>query len=79
HARYDSFPGAQCFTGETEAEGCVAGVQNLAGQPLARAPDWSGSVGATYNYPLTDEYVLSLTTDVRFSTKYNVTTTNSPF
>jgi len=79
HARYDSFPGAQCFTGETAAEGCVAGVQNLAGQPLARAPDWSGSVGATYNYPLTDEYVLSLTTDVRFSTKYNVTTTNSPF
>jgi outer membrane receptor protein involved in Fe transport len=79
HARYDSFPGAQCFTGQTTAEGCVAGVQNLAGQPLSRAPDWSGNVGATYNYPLTQNYVLSLTTDVKFSTPYNVTTTNSPF
>ena len=79
HARYDSFPGAQCFTGQTAAEGCVAGVQNLAGQPLSRAPDWSGNLGATYNHPLTQDYVLSLTTDVRFRSKYNVTTTNSPF
>jgi len=79
HARYDSFPGAQCFTGQTAAEGCVAGVQNLAGQPLSRAPDWSGNLGATYNYPLNQDYVLSFTTDMRFSSKYNVTTTNSPY
>ena len=38
-ARYQNFPTAQCYAGQTAVSGCVNGVQNLAGQALPRAPD----------------------------------------
>jgi outer membrane receptor protein involved in Fe transport len=48
-ARYDSFRNAQCFTGQTAATGCVGGTQNLADEPLLRAPDLTYSLGVDYN------------------------------
>jgi hypothetical protein len=47
-AKYESFPNAQCYPGQTAALGCVAGVQSLAGEELLRAPDLTYSVGADY-------------------------------
>lgn len=48
-AEYDEFPNGPCYPGQTVAEGCVvttfpngttAEVQDLAGTPLAYAPEW---------------------------------------
>lgn len=47
-ATIKSFPAAQCFPGQTVAEGCVGGIQDLAGSDLANAPDLKFNVGAVY-------------------------------
>jgi len=52
-AEYDEFPNGPCYPGQTAAEGClpttfpngtVAEVQDLAGTPLAYAPEWQFNV-----------------------------------
>jgi outer membrane receptor protein involved in Fe transport len=79
-ARFENFPGAQCYAGEpqasftqgyTDASGayhCV--TQNLAGLPLNRAPNWVGLAGASYDHDLFGDYRLGLTADVRYSSGY---------
>jgi iron complex outermembrane receptor protein len=47
-AKYLSFPTAQCYSGQTAAQGCVNAEQNLAGQRLLRAPALTFTVGADY-------------------------------
>lgn len=42
--KYDSFPGAACYKGQTAATGCVGGAQDLGGVRLQYAPEWSGSL-----------------------------------
>jgi iron complex outermembrane receptor protein len=42
------FPNAICYLGQTAAEGCVAGRQDLSGKPLPNAPVWSVSALAGY-------------------------------
>ena len=39
-----------CYTGQTAARGCdlATNTQNLAGEPLPRAPEWSGNITASY-------------------------------
>jgi outer membrane receptor protein involved in Fe transport len=89
HARYDSFPDSQCWTGQPSSPSsplftqgmilCVGGVQDLTGQPLSRAPDWSVMGGATYDRPLMADWRLGLTLDVRYNSGYQLSTNNSPF
>jgi outer membrane receptor protein involved in Fe transport len=52
-AEYDEFPNGPCYPGQTAAEGChsvtfpsgaVSEVQDLAGTPLAYAPEWQFNV-----------------------------------
>ena len=52
-AEYDDFPNGPCYAGQTESLGCVAvtfpdgtvtEVQDLAGTPLAYAPEWQFNV-----------------------------------
>jgi iron complex outermembrane recepter protein len=80
HARYLAFPTAECWTGQTEAEGCSAsGVQDLSGRPLARAPDFVGSAGFTYEQSITDRLVTSLTSDVRYTSGYYLDAPDTPY
>lgn len=79
HANYGSFPAAQCFTGQTAAEGCIAAVQNLSGQPLSRAPLWNAFLGASYDHPLSGDMTLSLSADARYSSGYFITVNNNPY
>lgn len=71
HSRFLSFPNAQCYAGQTVAQGCVGGVQNLSGQRLGTSPDLSANGGATYTHPLTGDWKASLSGDVFYSSKYN--------
>lgn len=78
-ARYEEFLGSQCFTGQTAAEGCVGGRQNLSGQPLSRAPDWSLQGGLTYDVPVNSDWNFAVSGDVRYSSGYFISTNNSPY
>ncbi len=47
-AEIAEFPGANCYPGQTEQQGCVGGSQNLAGKPLANSPDFKYNLGLTW-------------------------------
>jgi iron complex outermembrane receptor protein len=57
-AKIREYPNAQCYTGQTAAQGCLpvagsaTGFQNLAGQRLANAPRWKFNVGGNYDVPM---------------------------
>ncbi len=67
--KYLNFPGAQCFSLQTVAQGCAANGtgQNLKGQPFALAPVWNGSVGFTYEHPVWGGVIATLSSDVRYN------------
>lgn len=52
NAEVKSFAGAQCFPGQTVAQGCVGEIQDLAGSPLANAPDLKFNLGAIYEFAI---------------------------
>jgi iron complex outermembrane receptor protein len=78
-AHYERFDDSQCWTGQTAAEGCVGGVQNLSGQHLSRAPLWSTLLGASYDTAAFGEWRLGLTVDGRYSSSYFIETNNNPY
>ena len=47
-AGIEKFPGATCYPGQSEAEGCVGGVQDLSGKELANSPDFKYNIGLTF-------------------------------
>lgn len=76
--RYDSFPGASCYAGQTATEGCVDGVQDLSGKAPPRAPELVFNVGGTYETSLTDSLLLFLSLDTNFTDGNNVQENNNP-
>jgi iron complex outermembrane receptor protein len=79
HARFDEFDDAPCGNGQTIAEGCnqlfsaATGLytsQNLAGRPLVRAPNWSGSVGFDYDLPLSNQLTLAFGSSTQYSGRF---------
>jgi len=48
----DSWNGAQCYAGQSEALGCVGGSQDLAGGEVPLSPDLKMSVGFRYDVPM---------------------------
>jgi iron complex outermembrane recepter protein len=75
-AYFDDFPGAQCYTGQTVAQGCVAApgtktkVQNLSGQPVYRAPKWLATAGPVYDFAAGARFHATLNADVRYTSGY---------
>lgn len=69
-ARYRSFPTAACYAGQTAAQGCVGGVQDLSGRPLVRAPDWALTSGFTYDVPIGGDLMFGLSGDLKFTDDY---------
>lgn len=82
-AKYTRFFGP-CFTGQRPSEGCVfaatSGVratgaqvpayQDLAGKPLAIAPQWTGALGISYESSVGAGKVIGVTLDGRYSSSY---------
>jgi iron complex outermembrane recepter protein len=52
-AEYSSYEGAQCYNGQTEAQGCVNDSQDLSGKEASNSPDWSYNVSARYDRSIT--------------------------
>jgi len=59
-AEYDSFPNAPCYVLQTEAGGCLNGEQNLDGDDLPFAPEWSANLGLNWRRALGGGLVLDL-------------------
>ena len=75
HARYTDFPEAPCYNGQSQAEGCniVVGAftrQDLTGETLSVAPDWTGTFGVNYETMVSDDLVLGISADARYSGSY---------
>lgn len=71
-AEFDEFPNAQCFAGQTEAEGCVGGVQDIAGDPLVFAPELSGSLGVDLRIPMGSAVAFQASYDAVYTDDYRV-------
>lgn len=78
NAEYDSYPIAQCYPGQTPAQGCVGGVQNLADQDLLRAPDLTYSLGFDYSPSLLAGWDTTLSFQTTHSHSFETATDNSP-
>jgi outer membrane receptor protein involved in Fe transport len=68
--RYSSFPGSQCYSGQTPATGCLPSpsnpsqsFQDLSHKPFG-GPPLSINLGATWNKEITSEYSVGLTGDL---------------
>jgi len=63
NSEYDDYPGAPCAVGagpstgfpECDLSSDNGRLQNLAGQPLAYAPDFTGQFSLNYNRPITED------------------------
>jgi iron complex outermembrane receptor protein len=77
-ARYQSFPTAQCYAGQIGSDGCVNGVQNLAGQPLARAPDIAFNLGADYGREVMRGWFADFSIKGSYSSSYQTAEDNAP-
>ena len=83
HAYYTFFPGANCYGGQTLAEGCMttasgAQQQNLAGHHLTNAPLWVAQLGADYKTAVTADYSADVSLNSNISSSYNVIAEQNP-
>lgn len=62
----DEFPNASCYRGQSPAEGCVGGVQDLSGRTLFNAPEWNFAVNAQYDHPVGAGATVFLTVGYRW-------------
>ncbi|ATE63193.1 TonB-dependent receptor [Rhizorhabdus dicambivorans] len=76
-ARFVNFSDAQCYAGQTTAQGCVFApgsttvkIQNLSGKPVYRSPEWILTGGATFTQPVGDTKKLVFDIDARSSSSY---------
>lgn len=77
-ASYIRYPGAQCYAGQTEAQGCVGGTQDLSGKPTVRAPKLTSNLGLSYAADLIPGWDTHLSLSGSYTSSYNASTTNNP-
>jgi iron complex outermembrane recepter protein len=77
-AKYTSYPNAECFQGQTVAQGCVNSVQNLAGRPLARAPLLDLMLGADYKLRFASRWLATLSVSGTRNGSYNADPQDGP-
>jgi iron complex outermembrane receptor protein len=64
-AKVQSYPRANCYSGQTAALGCVGGFQNLAGARLSNSPKTKVSIGANYDIALASSFDAFVGADYR--------------
>lgn len=76
--RYTSFAGAPCFTGQTLAQGCVSGQQDLTGHQLPYNPTWSGNAGFQFDMPVSDAMKIGFDASAVYGGDYWANTNENP-
>ncbi len=78
-SEFDDFDNAQCGNGQTIAQGCnqifnpdtnLFTSQDLSGEPLLRAPEWTGNIGFDYELPLDNGMSIGFGASTRYSDDY---------
>ena len=77
-AKYDSYTDAECYNGQTVAEGCVGGFQDVTGETLVYAPENHASLGITYNIPLSSGMEVEIGGDVNHRSEIELLSTLAP-
>lgn len=77
-SRYESFPGAPCYNGQSAAEGCVAGTQQLGGQVVPRSPKWNLQGGLNYDTAVGSNLKLGVSGGLNYSSSYLTDASNAP-
>jgi outer membrane receptor protein involved in Fe transport len=70
--KFTRYDGAPCFTGQTVAEGCVAGSQNVVGRQVAYAPKISASGGINWEGEISNGFKLGLFADANYRSAHFV-------
>ncbi|HUN58525.1 MAG TPA: TonB-dependent receptor [Candidatus Binataceae bacterium] len=76
-ANFVSYATAQCYGGQTPAQGCVGGEQNLSGAPLPHSSLVSGVAGFNYDHPVGNYHVV-LYGNANYNTRFNASEINIP-
>ena len=78
-ARFLKFDNAQCWGGQTIADGCNRllntatgrfNAQDLSGRPLTRAPEWTATFGFDYEFPIGGDMTMSIGSSTQYASKY---------
>lgn len=78
-AAWGDFTNAACYGGQTVAQGCVAGQQDLTGEPMPFSPKWTFSGRAGYSWPVAgDAYRLSADVGANYRDETGLQFPNSP-
>ncbi len=83
-ARVTEFPDAQCYFGQTAAQGCVLNAttglfsQDLAGEQLNNSPDFKFNLGFNYETPLSAGAEFVLNGNYTWQSEVNFDITNNP-
>ena len=86
HARYKQYiascyfglPAPACANRLNPSSGLVALSQDLAGQQVIRAPDWTGTIGFDFERPLGDKLKIGLNSSVSYTSSYFTDAGNKP-
>lgn len=77
---FDDFSTSPCWAGQTEAEGCVGGIQDLSGNRRPQAPKWNGSVGFDWQQALVGTgWSMGVASDLIYVDKYSTQPSDNPF
>jgi outer membrane receptor protein involved in Fe transport len=77
-ARYLSYDQGQCYEGQTAAEGCVGGTQNLTGRALDRAPNLTYNLGANYKAHVIAGWTTVTSMDGSYTSSYETDSDYAP-
>jgi outer membrane receptor protein involved in Fe transport len=78
HARYTDYRNAQCSAGQSAAQGCVGGFQDLTDKALLRAPNFTFSLGAEYKLHVADNWESVFSVDGSHTSSYQTATDYAP-
>ena len=78
-ARWTDFTNAGCYAGQTAAQGCVGGVQNLNGVRPPRAPKFSYAINLDYDFEINDSLDGFAGLSYSWRDKTQLQIDNSPF
>ncbi len=87
-AKYKDFAVAPCWWGQLASEGCNQlldvttgrfSAQNLKGQRLLRAPEWTANAGFDYEAPISDSLKFRFGGNLAYSSSYSTTIENYYF
>ena len=77
-SKFNTFPGAACYSNQSAASGCVNGNQDFGGRRLANAPKFTATFGFTYRHDFDADYAASLNLRGNYSSGFSTIEQQNP-